>query len=154
MAGKSDALERNVLNLLLNGIAVGGIADNAATAPLTVLYSSLHTGDPLAGTLENSDQTNLEVAYGGYSRVPTSRNPASPAWTVSTDAAGVTSAKPNAPIVFPTVASGTATATHWAIGTAASGTGQIFYGGTLTPNIPIAVPVSPSLDVTTEIRED
>src|SRR3990172_6419624 len=62
---KSNSLETSLLALLFNATAIANIADNAALAPLTNLYVSLHTGDPGEG----GAQTASEATYTSYARV-------------------------------------------------------------------------------------
>lgn len=76
MAAKSTASASAILDLILNGIAYAGIADNAA-APYDYLELALHTADPGAGGL----QTTSETTYTGYARVQVDRDPDAPAWT-------------------------------------------------------------------------
>ena len=64
------------LKLILNSVAISNIADNAASAPLTNLYISLHTADPSGG-----NQTTSEAAYTGYTRMSIDRT--GPGWTVT-----------------------------------------------------------------------
>jgi len=46
MAGFSDTFENDVCKLIFNAVAIGNIADNAASSPLTNLWCALHTADP------------------------------------------------------------------------------------------------------------
>lgn len=154
MAGKADLYEQDILKLLLNGTPIANVADNAATGPLSSLYVSLHTADPLAGTTEAGTQSTSEVAYTSYARVAVARNNAAPFWTVTTDANGLTRAVPTAAINFPKATGGTAAATHFAIGSSASGAGRVFYAGPLSLTINVSNGVTPQLDTTTYIQED
>lgn len=96
------------------------------------LFVSLHTGDPgEAGT-----QTTNECAYTSYARVAVART--SGGWTVSTNT--VTNA---ALIQFPQCTGGSETATHFAIGTASSGTGKILYKGALSASLAISSGIQP-----------
>lgn len=152
MAGKSDIFENDLLKLIFNGTAIANIADNAASAPLTNLFVSLHTADPQAGTTEGSSQTTAEATYTGYARVSVARTAG--AWSITTDANGITGVSPTSPITFPQATAGTNTITHLAIGTAASGTGKILYAGPVTPNISVTAGVQPQLTPATRITED
>lgn len=140
---KSNTFETDVLALIFNGTPIGNIADNAGTSPLTNLYIALHTADP--GDAGN--QGTNECAYGGYARQAVARS--SGGFTVSGNEASLTSN-----VDFPQATSGTETATHFSIGTAASGTGKILYHGTISPNISISTGVSPRLTTGTTITED
>ena len=55
---------------------------------------------------------------------------------------------------FPACTSGTATITHFGIGTAASGAGVLLYKGTVTPNISVSTGVTPRLTTAGTITED
>lgn len=131
----SDAFESSILGALLNGTAIANIFDNAASAPLTNLYLSLHTADPGDA---GAAQTTSEANYPGYARVAVARTPGSPQWTIT--GPSPTSATPGQR-VFPTSTGAGTTLTHIAIGTAASGAGSIISSGALAASIPI--PASP-----------
>jgi hypothetical protein len=156
MAGKADVYEQDLLKLLLNATPIANVADNAATSPLTNLYVSLHSGDPLTGATEAGNQQTSELTYTGYARVAVARNNGAPAWTVTTDGSGVTKAVPNAIVSFGMRTDGgaTQTASHFAIGSLSTGTGRIFYAGTITPNISVSQNVTPQLGTNTQITED
>lgn len=140
---KGNTFENDLVKLIFNGTAIGNIADNAGTSPLTSLHVSLHTADPG----EAGDQTTNEVAYTGYARVAVARN--SGGFTVSGN-----SVSPAANIDFGQCTAGTATATNFAIGTASSGAGKVLYKGTISPSIAISNGVIPRLTTATAITED
>lgn len=141
---KSNTFENDWLKLIFNATAIANIADNAASAPLTNLYVSLHTADPG----EAGDQTTNETAYTGYARVAVART--SGGWTVTGN-----SVSPVATITFgECTASPGAALTHFAVGTASTGTGKILYSGTLTPNVTMATGVTPLIKTTSTITED
>lgn len=145
MAGKSDYFENAFLKLIFQGIAIAGLADNAASSPITTLYLSLHTADPLDTAL-NGQSTN-ETTYTGYARVAVSRN--SGGWTITGN-----SVSPAANIEFGTCTAGTATITHAGIGTASTGNGQMLYSGAISPPISVGVGVIPRLTPASAITED
>lgn len=140
---KGDTFENDLLRLIFNATAIGNIADNAATSPLTQLFVSLHTAD----VGEAGSQTTNEVAYTGYARVGVNRNTGG--WTVTAN-----SVSPAANIDFGACTAGTATATHWAVGTASTGTGKVLYKGTISPTIAISSGVTPRLTTATAVTED
>lgn len=141
---KGNTFENDWLKLIFNGTAIANIADNAASSPLTNLYASLHTGDPG----EAGDQTTSEATYTSYARVAVARTAGG--WTVTSN-----SVSPVADILFPASTGGaTTTLTHWAVGTAASGTGKILYKGSISPTIAMATGVQPKLTTATAITED
>ena len=140
---KGNTFENDLVKLIFNGTAIANIADNASSSPLTSLYLSLHTGDPG----ETGNQTSNECAYTSYARVAVDRN--SDGFTVSNNSVTLT-----ADVDFPAATGGSETATHFAVGTASSGTGKILYKGAITPNIAISTGVTPRLTTGTTITED
>jgi hypothetical protein len=140
---KTDTFENDWLKLTFQAIAIANIADNAASAPLTNLYVSLHTADPG----ETGNQTTSETSYTGYARVAVARS--SGGFTVTGN-----SVSPAANIEFPACSAGTATITHFGIGTAASGTGKLLYRGPVTPNLPVQSPIQPRLTTASTVTED
>jgi hypothetical protein len=140
---KSDTFENALLRLIFNATAMANIADNAATAPATNLYVSLHTADPgEAGT-----QATNETTYTGYARIPVARTSAG--WVVT-----LNSVSPAASVTFAECTAGTATITHFGVGTAATGAGVLLYSGTITPNLAVSTGVTPLLKTTSTITED
>lgn len=140
---KSNAFENDMLALIFNGTAISNLANNAASSPLTNLYVSLHTADPG----EDGNQGTNECAYTDYARVAVART--SGGWTITDN-----SVSPAADVDFPEATGGTETATHFAIGTAASGAGKILYSGSISPTISISSGVIPRLGTGTTITED
>lgn len=140
---KGDTFENDWLKLIFQATAIANIADNAATSPLTNLYVSLHTADPA----DAGNQTTSETAYTSYARVAVART--SGGWTVTGN-----SVSPVANIDFPACTGGTATITHFGIGTASSGTGKLLYSGTVSPNISVSSGVTPRLTTASTVTED
>lgn len=140
---KSNVYENDLLKLIFNATAIGNIADNAATSPLTNLYVSLHTADPG----EAGDQSTSEIAYTSYARVAVARTAGG--WTVTGN-----SVSPVADINLPAGTGGTGTATHFGVGTDASGTGKLLYSGTITPNIVCGAGITPQLTSGSSITEE
>lgn len=140
---KGNTFENDLLKLIFNATPIANMADNAATSPLTNLHVSLHTADPG----EAGDQTTNEVAYTSYARVAVAR-------TVGGFTVTANSVSPAANIDFPTGTGGSGTATHWAVGTASSGTGKILYKGTITPSIVCGNGITPRLTTASTITED
>lgn len=134
---KSNALENDLLALVFNATALPGAYGGN-------LFVSLHTGDPG----EAGDQTTNEATYTSYARVTVSRDVAG--WTVTGNT--VVNA---AAITFPQCTGGTNTITHWAVGTASSGTGRLLYKGSLTASLAVSNLITPQLLATTlQIQED
>ena len=141
---KSNTFENDLLKLIFNATAIANIADNAGTSPLTNLYVALHTADPG----EAGDQTTSETAYTSYARVAVART--SGGWTVTGN-----SVSPVTEITFAEcTASPGSPATHFSVGTDASGAGKILYSGTITPNITISIGSTPVLTTVSTITED
>lgn len=118
---KASTFRNDALALIFNATPIANLADNAATSPLTSLQVALHTAFPgLAG-----NQSTSEIAYTGYGRVAVARN--SGGWTVTGNVAS-----PTAAIQFGEMTAGAGgVATHFSVGTAASGTGKILRMGVL-----------------------
>jgi hypothetical protein len=142
MAAKGTTFSNDLLKLIFNATAIANIADNAASAPLTNLYSAGHTASPGAG----GDQTTNESAYTSYARVASARTTGG--FTVTSN-----SVSPVATIAFPAGTGGTGTMTHGSIGTAVSGTGKILYFGTVTPNIVCGDGITPQWTTASAITE-
>lgn len=140
---KGNTFENDLLRLIFNATAIANIADNAATSPLTNLHVSLHTADPG----ETGDQTTSETSYTSYARVAVART--SGGFTVTAN-----SVSPVANIDFPACTGGTATITHFGIGTASSGTGKLLYKGAVSPTISVSTGVTPRLTTSSAVTED
>jgi len=137
---QTTAADSNWLKIILNATAIANICDNAASAPLTNIYVSLHTGTP--GT--SGTQTTNECAYTSYARVAVART--SGGWTITNNAA-----VPVATITFPAATGGTETATFMGIGSASSGSGVLYWYGSISPSVSISSGVTPSLTTSTTI---
>lgn len=144
---KGDTFENDLLKLIFNATAIANIADNAGTSPLTNLFVSLHTADPG----EAGNQTTSECNYTGYARVAVARTGSGFVVTAS-------SVSPAANVSFPNPTNATnlpQTASFFAIGTVASGTGKILYSGALSPTIAISnTGVTPIVGAASTITED
>lgn len=140
--GKSSTFDNDLLKLVLNGVGIANIADNAASAPLASLYLSLHTADPGAG----GSQSANEAAYTGYARQAIPRTASG--FTVSGSAATLT-----ASVIFPIATGGNEIENWAAIGTALTGTGKILYRGPITPSLAISSGIAPQLTTGTTFTE-
>ena len=134
--GKGATFDNDLLKLIFNATPVANMADNAASSPLTNLYVALHTADPGAG----GSQTTNEVAYTSYARVAVARTTGG--FTVTTSS--TTNA---AAVSFPQCTGGSATATYFSVGTAASGAGKILYSGALSGSLAISNLITPSFAI-------
>lgn len=120
----SNTAENDFLKCLLQG------TDPSWRAGAT-LYLSLHSVDPG----ETGDQTTSEIAYTGYARV---------ALTKASDWTDAGSTFTNANLEqFPICTGGSATATHFAIGTAVSGAGVRLASGVLGAALNISNGIQP-----------
>jgi hypothetical protein len=142
VAAKGSTFDNDLLKLIFNATAIANLADNAAAAPATNLYVSLHTASPGVG----GSQTTSEAAYTGYARVAVARTTGG--WTVTGG-----SVSPAATIGFPAATGGSETETHFGVGTAASGAGKLLYFGPISPNIAVANGVTPQLTTASTITE-
>jgi hypothetical protein len=140
---KSNTFENDWLKLIFNATAIANLADNAASSPLTNLYVSLHTADPG----EAGNQSTSEISYTSYARVAVART--SGGWTVTNN-----SVSPVANIDFPAATGGSGTVTYFGVGSASSGTGVLYYSGTVTPSISVTSGVTPRLTTASTITED
>lgn len=142
---KSNTLENELLLHIFQNAAIANVGDASGLQPSASagsLYVSLHTADPG----EAGDQTTNEATYTGYARVAVARSSAG--WTVSANNASNTAA-----VSWPACTAGSNTATHFGVGTAASGTGKLLYSGALTASLAISAGITPTaaigdLDVT------
>lgn len=140
---KGNTFENDLVKLIFQATAIANIADNAASSPLTNLYVSLHTADPG----ETGDQTTNETTYTSYARVAVARSGSG--FTVTNN-----SVSPAANVDFPACTGGTATITHFGIGTASSSTGKLLYKGSVFPSISVSTGVTPRLTTSTAVTED
>ena len=143
----TNAAETAILQLLFENANWANIGDATGLRGSTTAGSwhvSLHTADPG----EAGNQTTSEISYTGYARVAVARSTAG--WTVS--GASVT---PDAAITFGAMTGGAGgTVTHFGIGTDASGTGNLIFKGTVTPNIVVTSGVTPQLTTATAVTAD
>jgi hypothetical protein len=130
---KSTTFCNNVLNLILRGTSIAGLADNDATSPNTSVYVSLHTADPGVG----GAQTTNEAAYTGYARLAIDRT--GTGW----DAASAGSTVNSALAQFAECTALSATVTHVAVGTDSSGAGLVLWAGALAASRSISAGIQP-----------
>lgn len=129
-----------LVNHILNNTAVANVGDTSGLQPSATagnLYISLHTADPASA---GSQSTN-ETTYTGYARVAVSR--ASGSWTTANGASNATFSN-TAAVTFGTNTAGTPTLAYFAIGTAASGAGEILFTGALTSSLVMSTGITPS----------
>lgn len=130
----SNVSETALLNLLFKNTAWANVGDASGLQPSAAagnFHIALHSADPG----EAGDQTTSEIAYTGYGRVAVVRGAG---FTVAGDA--VSNA---ATVQFGECTAGTATVTHFSVGTGASGTGSIIYRGALSATRSISSGITP-----------
>jgi hypothetical protein len=147
---KGDTFENDLLKLIFQNANAANIGDATGlrgSSSAGSLYIALHTADPG----EAGDQTTSECNYTGYARQAVARSAGG--FTVTGN-----SVSPASDVTFPNPTNTTnlpQTATHFSIGTAASGTGKILYSGGLSPTNVISNTGSvPIVGATTAITED
>jgi hypothetical protein len=130
----SNAAETSLLNLLFKNLAWANVGDASGLQPSGAAGSfhiALHSSDPG----EAGDQSTNEVSYTGYGRVAVTRGAG---FNVSGDA--VSNA---ATVQFGECTAGSATVTHFSVGTAASGAGSIIYRGALSASRSVSAGITP-----------
>ncbi|MCC6561659.1 MAG: hypothetical protein IT478_09900 [Xanthomonadales bacterium] len=129
-AAEAALLDLIFLNTDWANIGDAGGLQNSATAGS--FYISLHTANPD----ETGDQTTSEIAYTSYARVAVARSAGG--WTRS-----VSTVSNTALVQFPQCTGGSGTATHFGIGTDASGAGNLILKGALTSSLAISTGIQP-----------
>lgn len=136
----TNAFETSLATLLFNNTALTNIGDAAGLLPSAAagsFFVSLHTADPG----ETGTQATSETAYTGYARLAIARSAAG--WTVAANNVSNT-----AVATF-----GTCTAapggniTHFGIGTATTGAGNLLFKGALTAAYTPAISNAPSFAI-------
>lgn len=143
--GMANTCAQGLLELFFKNNAFANFGDASGLQPSASagnLYISLHTADPGAAGAQNTSETS----YTSYTRVAIPRSGAGWSRTNQT-------VNPFATISFPACTGGTATITHWGIGTASSGAGQLLYSGTVTPNIAVASGITPQLTTASSVTQ-
>lgn len=131
----TNAAEQALLDLLFLNLDWANIGDAAGlqnSAAAGSFYISLHTADPD----ETGTQTSNEVGYTSYARVAVARSGAG----FSRSASVIENA---ALVQFPQCTGGSATATHFGIGTDSSGAGTLLLTGALTSSLSISNGIQP-----------
>lgn len=145
LVGKTDVWEAGLMLLVFNNTdftTVGDAGGLRGSSAAGSLYMGLYTAD----TTEEGNQTTNEIGYTSYARVAIARSGAG--FTCSAGAVALA-----ANCTFPAGSGGSGTATHWGLGTAASGTGKLLYGGPISPSIVCGSGVTPQLTAGTAVTE-
>ena len=138
----SNSAETNLLNLIFNNTSWANVGDATGLRNSTAagsLYISLHTADPG----EAGNQSTNETAYTNYVRVAVARSSAG--WTISGTAPA--QAANTAAIDFAQCGATGATLTHFAVGSASSGAGEILWYGPLTSSLAVSNGITPSFAI-------
>lgn len=133
----SNGFETDILELIFQNLAIPWIGDAAGLLPSAAngsLYVSLHTADPG----EAGNQGTSEAAYTSYGRVAVARTTG--AWTVASNT--VTNI---AAITFPAATGGSATVTHFGIGSNTSGAGYLIFSGALGASLAVSTGITPQI---------
>ena len=131
----TNAAEQAFLDLLFLNIDWANIGDASGlqnSAAAGSFYISLHTADPG----EAGDQTTNETTYTGYARVAVNRTAGG--WTRASST--ISNA---AKITVPQCTGGTATITHFGIGTDSTSTGNLLMRGALTASLAVSNGIQP-----------
>lgn len=135
----TDAFETALLQLYFLNTDHANVGDAAGLQnSLTAgsFFISLHTADPT----ETGTQTTSEATYTSYARVAVARSGAG--WAVSGNNASNAAA-----INFPACTGGTNTITHFGIGSATSGVGNLFFKGALSASLAVSSGITPSFAI-------
>jgi hypothetical protein len=131
----TNAAEANLMNLLFlntDWANIGDVAGLQNSAAAGSFYISLHSADPG----EAGNQSTNEIAYTGYARVAVARTAGGFTLTTST-------ISNTALVQFAQCTGGTATASHFGIGTDLSGNGNLIFKGALTSSLSISNGIQP-----------
>jgi hypothetical protein len=124
--------------LLFQAVTWANVAINATSSPITIIACAGHTASPSGAT-----QDINEIAYTSYVRATPNRDSTSAGFTCSgaTTALGQT-------LSFAAGTGGSGTMTHGSFGKTSSGATEMFYWGTVTPNIVCGNGVTPQWTTT------
>jgi hypothetical protein len=132
----TNAFETSLLGLIFTNVDAANVGDATGlrgSSTAGVFWISLHTASPA----DTGDQTTNETAYTNYARQDEARNTTQ--WTVTNNTADNDNA-----IGFPTGGATGATLTHFGLGSASSGAGNLFLYGALTASLAVSNGVTPS----------
>jgi hypothetical protein len=139
MPGVTNAFETSLLGLIVTNVNAANVGDATGLRGSTVagvFWISLHVSDPG----ETGDQTTGETVYTTYARQDEARDAAN--WTVTGNTADNDLAIP-----FPTCGATGATLSHFGLGSAVSGTGNLFMFGQLSSNLAVSNGITPSFAI-------
>jgi hypothetical protein len=122
--------------LLFQAVTWANVAINATSSPITIIAAAGHTASPSGATQDTS-----ELAYTSYARVSVTRDSSNFTCSGATVALAAT-------LSFPAGTGGSGTMTHGSFGKTASGATEMFYWGTVTPNVVCGNGVTPQWTTT------
>lgn len=132
----TNVFEAGLLSLIFENANYANVGDATGlrgSSTAGVFYIGLHESDPG----ETGDQTTNEGNYTSYARVSVARSTAG--WSVASSVADN-----DAAINFPACTGGSDTASHFSIGSDASGAGNLFMKGALAAPLAISTGITPS----------
>lgn len=132
----SNAFETSILDHILNNANIANIGDATGlrgSSTAGSLYVGLHTSDPG----EAGNQSTNEASFTGYARKAIARSGA--AWSVSGNSGSNAGA-----VTFDPCTAGSATVTHFSIGTDSSGSGNLLFSGALSASLAISAGITPN----------
>lgn len=130
----SDIAENSILDIIFTAVAWTNICDDASSSPTTVVAWALHTAD----LADSAAQNVTETGYTSYARQ-------TPARTTGGHTITNESMSPQSAIDFPTGSGGGDTVSHFSVGKTVSGATDMWFSGTVTPNIVTGNTITPSL---------
>ena len=146
MSGIHDVAEEALLKLLFTAVTWADIAEDHVATPITIIAWALHT---TPGLVDANPQDTLEAAYTGYARETPNRVAGAGGHTVT---AG--SMSPTEAVTFTVGSAGGETVTHCSVGKTVSGSTDVFFSGTVTPNIVTGNGITPELTTASTVTLD
>lgn len=138
----TNALELAWLAHMFTNTAIANVGDASGLQPAATVgnfWISLHTADPG----ETGNQGTSETVYTNYVRVAVPRDVTN--WTTSGTAP--TQVANALAVAFAQCGATGATLTHFGLGSASSGAGNLFYSGALTSPLIVSNGVTPSFGI-------
>ena len=145
MSGIHDTTENSLLDLIFTAVTWADIAEDHVATPITIIAWALHT----AVLNDTHTQQQSETAYTGYARETPLRIPGATGHDIT---AG--SMSPGADVDFTVGSANPDTVTHFSVGKTSAGSTEIFFSGTVTPNIATGDGITPRLTTATTVTLD
>lgn len=131
-----DFFEDDLLDLIFTNVAAPNVGDSSGLQPAGTagsFYVSLHTSAPADSA---SAQTTSEAAYTSYAREAVARSTSE--WTVASGTVDNDNA-----VTFTEATGGSETENAFGLGSASSGTGNLFMTGALTSGLAVSNGITP-----------